>query len=123
MPPEDLRPGLPVPGNPIPAVDLERGKDGGVIAAMEVAPRAGYRIWLRYSDGVSGEVDLSDMAGRGVFKVWLDHTFFEGVHVSGHGSIAWSDDIELCADALYMELTGKSAEDLFPALRDRAGDA
>ena len=94
-----------------------------MIDAVNVEPRDGYRIWLRYSDGVSGEVDLSDMAGRGVFKVWLDRTFFEGVHVSGHGSIAWSDDIELCADALYMELTGKSAEELFRALKDRPGDA
>ena len=94
-----------------------------MITAVEVEPRSGYRIWLRYSDGVSGEVDLSDMVGRGVFKVWLDRTFFEKVYVSEHGSIAWSDDIELCADALYMELTGKSAEELFPALRGRHADA
>ena len=94
-----------------------------MIHATDVEPRDGYRIWLRYSDGTAGEVDLSDMAGRGVFKVWLDRTFFEGVHVSGHGSIAWSDDIELCEDALYMALTGKSAEELFPALRKRAADA
>ena len=90
-----------------------------MIEAVEVAPRAGYRIWLRYSDGVAGEVDLSDMAGLGVFDVWLNRLFFEKVHVSDHGSIAWSDDIELCADALYMELTGKTAEELFPVLRDR----
>ena len=44
----------------------------------------------------------SDLAERGVFKVWADRTFFAGVHVSDHGSIAWSNDIELCADALYL---------------------
>lgn len=88
-----------------------------MIAAVEVAPRAGYRIWLRYSDGVSGEVDLSDLAGRGVFEAWRDRAFFERVHVSPYGSIAWSEDVELCEDALYMELTGNSAEDLFPAFR------
>ena len=71
-----------------------------MIRATDVEPREGYRIWLRYSDGAAGEVDLSNMAGRGVFKVWLDRAFFEGVHVSGHGSIAWSDDVELCEDAL-----------------------
>ena len=47
-----------------------------MITAVEVAPRAGYRIWLRYSDGVSGEVDLFDLAGRGVFRAWLDRSFF-----------------------------------------------
>ena len=44
-----------------------------------------YRIWLRYDDGVEGEVDLSDMAGDGVFVAWLDHSFFAGVHL---GSVA-----------------------------------
>ena len=93
-------------------------EEGSMIEAVDVAPRDGYRICLRYSDGASGEVDLSDMAGRGVFRVWLDRVFFEKVHVSDHGSTAWSDDIELCADAPYMELTGKSAEELFATLRD-----
>ena len=88
-----------------------------MITAVEVAPRAGYRVWLRYSDGVSGEVDLSDLAGRGVFEAWRDRAFFERVHVSPYGAIAWSEEVELCEDALYMELTGKSAEDLFPAFQ------
>ena len=60
-----------------------------MITAVEVAPRAGYRIWLRYSDGVSGEVDLFDLfdlAGRGIFRAWLDRSFFEKVHVSPYGS-------------------------------------
>lgn len=33
---------------------------------VEVRPSDGYRIWLRFSDGAEGEVDLSDLAGRGV---------------------------------------------------------
>ena len=71
-----------------------------MIEAVDVAPRDGYRIWLRHSDGAAGEVDLSNMAGQGVFRAWLDRAFFEGVHVSRHGSFAWSDDVELCEDAL-----------------------
>ena len=94
-----------------------------MIEAVQVEPRAGYRIWLRYSDGASGEVDLSAIAGRGVFEVWLDRAFFEKVHISGHGSIAWNDDIELCPDALYMQLTGKSVEDMLPGLRGQARNA
>lgn len=92
------------------------GKDWNMIRAMEAAPRAGYRIWLRYSDGVSGEVDLSDLAGRGVFAAWSDREFFERVHVSRYGSIAWNDEVELCEDALYLRLTGKSVEEVMPAV-------
>ena len=28
-----------------------------MITVVEVAPRAGYRVWLRDSDGVAGEVE------------------------------------------------------------------
>ena len=73
----------------------------------QVEPRDGYRIWLRYSDGSAGEVDLSDMAGKGVFRAWDNPGFFNRVHVAEHGAIAWSKEIELCPDALYIALTGK----------------
>ncbi len=39
-----------------------------MIQPTDVQPRVGYRIWLRYADGVAGEVDLSHLAGKGVFK-------------------------------------------------------
>ena len=85
-----------------------------MIRAMEVEPRDGYRIWLRYSDGASGEVDLSDLVGKGVFRAWRDAGFFDGVHVTPHGSIAWSESIEICPDSLYRDLTGKSWVDAQP---------
>ena len=55
---------------------------------------------------------MSDLAGRGVFAAWNEPGFFEKVHVSCHRSIAWDDDLEICPDALYMEITGKSFEEL-----------
>ena len=79
-----------------------------MVRAIEVKPRAGYRIWLRYSDGVSGEIDLSDLVGQGVFRAWNERGSFDKVYVAPHGSIAWSPDIEICPDALYVDLTGKT---------------
>jgi len=38
-----------------------------------------YKIWLEYADGVKGEVDLSHLAGKGVFSLWNDYTIFENV--------------------------------------------
>jgi hypothetical protein len=90
---------------------------------IEVKPRSGYRIWLRYDDGVEGEVDLSDLAGRGVFTRWTDADVFRSVRVGSHGAIEWGADIDLCPDALYMRLTGKSPEELLPALRSVRADA
>ena len=39
-----------------------------LLRPVAVAPREGFRIWLRYADGVEGEVDLSHLAGKGVFR-------------------------------------------------------
>lgn len=90
---------------------------------VAVAPRDGYRIWLRYSDGVEGEVDLSHLAGEGVFVAWLERAFFERVHIRSGPAIAWSDEIDLCPTALYLRLTGKRPEDILPGLRGRDRDA
>ncbi|GJL55386.1 MAG: hypothetical protein NPIRA02_25180 [Nitrospirales bacterium] len=84
---------------------------------LEVKPLSGYRLWLRYDDETSGEVDLSDLAGRGVFKAWDHQGFFTQVRIGPHGEITWSDDIDLCSDSLYMRLTKKSPEDVFPNLK------
>ncbi len=84
---------------------------------IAVEPREGYRIWLRYEDGVEGEVDLSDIERDGIFEVWNDRSFFEKVYISEFESVAWSDDLDLCPDSLYIRVTGKSVEELMPALK------
>ena len=48
---------------------------------VEVKALAHYRIWLKYDDGTEGVVDLSDLAGRGVFEAWQDARFFESVPI------------------------------------------
>lgn len=88
-----------------------------------VRPLPGYRLWLRYSDGVEGEVDLSHLAGRGVFAAWNEPGVFERVQIAPDGAIAWSDQLDLCADALYLQLTGKAPEEVFPGLRTHSVDA
>ena len=72
-----------------------------------------YKLWLAYSDGTSGEVDLSHLVGKGVFRFWDKYNNFEQVHIGKHGEVAWSDKIDLCSDALYMRIVGKNAEELF----------
>jgi hypothetical protein len=89
--------------------DARTMDETAAIRPTAVAPLEGYRIWLRYSNGVAGELDLSDLAGRGVFSAWSDREFFEGVRLDSYGAITWGADVDLCPDALYMWLTDKSA--------------
>ncbi len=35
-----------------------------------------YVVHLQFSDGLEGEVDFSDYAGKGVFSKWLDYQQF-----------------------------------------------
>ena len=83
-----------------------------MIQPLSVQPREGYRIWIEFSDGVAGEIDLSDLAGRGVFEAWNKPGHFEKVYVAPHRAIAWDDDLELCPDDLYLKITGKSFDEL-----------
>ena len=94
-----------------------------MIRPKNVEAREDYRIWLEFSDGAAGEVDLSHLAGRGVFAAWDTPNCFDSVRLGPGGSIAWGDDIELCPDALYMQLTGKSVEEYMPAVRALTGNA
>jgi hypothetical protein len=80
-------------------------------------PLAGYRLNVEFDDGVCGVVDLSDYAGVGVFAAWLKPGFFEQVAITSEGALAWPGDLDLCPDAVYMRLTGKTPEELFPLLR------
>ena len=94
-----------------------------MIRPIEVEPRPGYRIWLRYSDGASGEIDLSCLAGQGVFRIWNDQPCFEAVYIAPGGGIAWEEDIEICPDALYLKLTGKSVAELMPGAQHSVENA
>ena len=82
-----------------------------------VAARPGYKLYLVYDDGVEGEVELSHLAGKGVFVAWNDPAVFEAVTVGTHGEIRWTEGLDVCGDAVYLEITGSSVEDLFPRLK------
>ena len=90
--------------------------DSEQLRPLQVEARDGYRLWVRFDDGVEGEVDLSRHAGRGVFKAWDTPGVFEAVSVSPHRSIRWTEDVELCADAIYLEITGLDVEEIMPGL-------
>lgn len=79
-----------------------------------------YRVWLRFDDGVEGDVDLSNMVGQGVFNAWRDYDFFRRAYVADHGSLTWPGELDLCPDALWLQVTGKKPEDLFPNLNPLA---
>ena len=91
--------------------------------AIDARPLDNYRIWLTFDDGTQGEIDLSDLLGRGVFEAWADRKVFQEVRVDESGAVVWPGEIDLCPDALYLRLTGKAVEDVFPGLKTTPVDA
>lgn len=76
-----------------------------MIQPIEVAPREGFRIWIRHADRTSGEINLSPLAGPAVFTARNDQRCFQDVHIAPAGSIAGGRDLERCPDALYPQFT------------------
>ena len=83
----------------------------------QVEAMEGYHISLSFADGTSGEVDLSDLAGRGVFAAWRDYAEFQKVMIGETGELIWPNEVDLCPDALYLRVTGKKPEEEFPVLQ------
>ncbi len=78
---------------------------------IEVTALEPYRVKIKYADGVEGEVDFSHLAGKGVFRKWEEPGVFERVRIGPGNALAWSEDIEICAEALYLRISGKKIED------------
>ena len=87
---------------------------------LEARPLHDYKIWLKFDNGSQGEVDLSHLAGKGVFVFWNNNENFRKVSVGNGRSLVWSDEIDIDADSLYLKLTGKKPEELFPALKEES---
>jgi len=73
------------------------------IVAAEARPD--YHIWVRFEDGLEGEVSVKHLVGRGVFASWSDEAEFRKVFVDPEsGTVAWPGDIDLAPDALHERL-------------------
>ena len=69
-----------------------------------------YSIFVEFSDGVRGAVDLKQLAHKGVFHDWDKNNLFAQVHIDDYGAIAWNEDIDICPDNVYLMLKGLTFE-------------
>ena len=80
----------------------------------------GFSIWLEFSDGVKGEVDMSEHAGKAEFRALNDHEFFEGVHIDEFGFITWGNvvpgdaatEMDIESAVLYAQLLGLTPDEI-----------
>ena len=74
---------------------------------VEVRPLGGYRLYLRFEDGVAGELDLgARLRFEGVFAPLKDPATFARVRIHPDlGTIVWPNGADLDPDVLYAELS------------------
>jgi len=83
----------------------------------DVKVLANYCIRLKYSDGTEGTVNLSHLVGKGVFSLWNNYEEFRKVSIGSSGELVWGTEVDLCPDSLYLQITGKKPEELFPNIK------
>jgi len=75
---------------------------------VEVRALGGHRLFLRFDDGKSGEIDLGrTLTFTGVFAPLRNPKAFARVfvHPEFH-TVSWPNDVDLDTDVLYSEITG-----------------
>ena len=85
-----------------------------------VTPLAGYQLRLVFENGTEGVADVSGLVGRGLFASLVDDDVFQSVQIGSGGELVWRNELDLCADSLYLRITGQSPADVFPALKHEA---
>jgi hypothetical protein len=75
---------------------------------VEARPTGGHRLYIRFEDGVDGEIDLDKLIDfRGVFEPLRRPEELAKVRVDPEtGTICWPNGADLDPDVLYAELTG-----------------
>jgi hypothetical protein len=75
-----------------------------IIRRVEV--EGGFTLRLTFADGTAGLIRLADAVRQGgVFAKLADPAIFAQVTIGDRGrSLEWPGEIDLCADALWLEL-------------------
>lgn len=76
-----------------------------------VEPRPGYRLFVRFNTGVSGEIDLSAELWGEMFEPLRDEALFMSAHQDAvMGTVVWENGADLAPEYL-LELLRKQTRD------------
>jgi hypothetical protein len=76
---------------------------------IEAKPLAGFRLHVRFEDGIEGEVEMTDLIRfEGVFAPLRDPARFSEVRVHPElGTVYWPNGADLDPDVLYARISGQ----------------
>lgn len=74
-----------------------------------VKPLPGFRLHLKFEDGVSGEVVIADRLFGPVFEPLRDPSLFARVSIDEFGVVCWPNGADLAPDTLHAALLKEPA--------------
>lgn len=81
-----------------------------LIAVVEARHVRDRLLWLRFSDGLSGEVDLAGRLRRRVFEPLADVAFFARVRIDPEiQTVAWPNSADLAPELLHELCASRAA--------------
>ncbi|MFY9260265.1 MAG: DUF2442 domain-containing protein [Gallionella sp.] len=79
-----------------------------MICLQQAKYHGNYRVWLEFSDGKAGVVDLADIPSRYLAALPLqDEKVFASFQLDEWPTLAWPSGFDLSPEFLYERLTGK----------------
>lgn len=76
---------------------------------IEVKPLDHFKLFLRYSNGVKGEYDLSKIIERDEYKILRSEKIFNRVFIDEKtNDVCWPCGVSLCKNSIYQQLELKS---------------
>lgn len=82
-----------------------------------VRARGPHLLWLRFSDGVEGTVNVAGLLVGPVFEPLRDSAFFARVQPDHPFGVAWPNGADIAPEALYENLNATGAESKRPYAR------
>jgi hypothetical protein len=70
-----------------------------LIHVVEASYRGGHRVWLKFNDGLEGEVDLSSELWGEVFQPLQDPACFASFRVDG--TLTWPNGADFAPEFLH----------------------
>lgn len=66
-----------------------------------------YKLHVTYDDSTEGLLDVSHLAGKGVFKTWeIDNNFYRAYISNDSGAITWPGELDIDTINVYCKIKG-----------------
>jgi hypothetical protein len=79
-----------------------------LVQVVEARAVGNFRVWLKFNDGLAGEIDLADELDGKVFEPLRDVTYFASFRLEGH-TLTWPNGADMAPEFLHEQVKAAQA--------------